>query len=335
MRAARLIRMVLLLQARPSMTGAELAQELEVSERTVARDVLSLSEAGVPVYADRGRAGGYRLIGGYRTRLTGLGRSEAEALFLSGVPLALREMGLADAASAARLKVSAALLPELRDAATGAAQRFHLDAPAWYQEPETPALLPEIADAVWDDRRITARYLRKDTEAERELEPYGLVLKAGVWYLAARTQGDYRVYRVDRFTAVARAGSGSTSGTDDAGERFTRDGSFDLPAFWAERAAQFARSILREEVVLRLSPRGVLQLPYVTERAAAREAIARAQAEGGPDEHGLLTVTLAVESVEVACAQLLALGPEGEVLAPTELRERLASAARRMAALYE
>ncbi len=326
--------MVLLLQARPSMTGSELARELEVSERTVARDVLSLSEAGVPVYADRGRAGGYRLIGGYRTRLTGLGRSEAEALFLSGVPSALREMGLADAASAARLKVSAALLPELRDAATGAAQRFHLDAPAWYQEPETPALLPEIADAVWDDRRITARYLRKDTEVERELEPYGLVLKAGVWYLAARAQGDHRVYRVDRFTAVARAGSGSPSGTDTAGERFTRDDSFDLPAFWAERAAQFARSVLREEVVLRLSPRGVLQLPYATERAAAREAITRAQAEGGPDEHGRLTVTLAVESVEVACAQLLALGPEGEVLAPAELRERLASAAQRMAELY-
>ncbi|MGW7577599.1 helix-turn-helix transcriptional regulator [Streptomyces sp. NPDC054765] len=336
MRAARLIKMVLLLQARPSMTGAELARELEVSERTVARDVLSLSEAGVPVFAHRGRAGGYRLIGGYRTRLTGLGRSEAEALFLSGVPSALREMGLADAASAARLKVSAALLPELRDAATGAAQRFHLDAPGWYQEPEPPALLPEIADAVWDDRRIAARYLRKDTEVERELEPYGLVLKAGVWYLAARTQGDYRVYRVDRFTAVAVAGSGAAddADADDAGGRFIRDDSFDLPAFWARRAAQFARSILREEVVLRLSPRGVLQLPYVTERAAAREAITRAQSAGGPDELGRLTVTLAVESAEVAHAQLLALGPEGEILAPSGLRERFASAARRTAALY-
>ncbi|MFI2262108.1 helix-turn-helix transcriptional regulator [Streptomyces tubercidicus] len=326
MRAARLIKMVLLLQTRPSMTGAELARELEVSERTVARDVLSLSEAGVPVYADRGRAGGYRLIGGYRTRLTGLGRSEAEALFLSGVPSALREMGLADAASAARLKVSAALLPELRDAATGVTQRFHLDAPAWYQEPETPALLPGIADAVWDDLRITARYLRKDTEVERELEPYGLVLKAGVWYLAARTEGDYRVYRVDRFTAVA---PGDTGDTGDTGERFTRDTSFDLPAFWAERAAQFARSILREQVTLRLSPAGVRQLPYVTERAAAREAIAQAQAAGGPDEQGRLTVTLAVESADVAYAQLLALGPEGEILAPPELRARFTSAARR------
>ncbi|MCF3144687.1 helix-turn-helix transcriptional regulator [Streptomyces platensis] len=339
MRAARLIKMVLLLQTRPSMTAAELARELEVSERTVARDVLSLSEAGVPVYADRGRAGGYRLIGGYRTRLTGLGRSEAEALFLSGVPSALREMGLADAASAARLKVSAALLPELRDAATGVAQRFHLDAPAWYQEPETPALLPEIADAVWDDRRITARYLRKDTEVERGLEPYGLVLKAGVWYLAARTQGDYRVYRVDRFTSVAVTGHDNTPGTEDAGtgntaERFTRDTTFDLPAFWAERAAQFARSILREEVTLRLSASGVRQLPYVTERTAAREAIARARSGDGPDEQGRLTVTLAVESADVAYAQLLALGPEGEILAPPELRARFAAAAHRTAALY-
>ncbi|MFI9262099.1 helix-turn-helix transcriptional regulator [Streptomyces sioyaensis] len=338
MRAARLIKMVLLLQARPSMTAGELARELEVSERTVARDVLSLSEAGVPVYADRGRAGGYRLIGGYRTRLTGLGRSEAEALFLSGVPTALREMGLADAASAARLKVSAALRPELRDAASGAAQRFHLDAPGWYQEPEPPELLPAIADAVWDDRRITARYLRKDTEVERELEPYGLVLKAGVWYLAARVEGDYRVYRVDRFTAVTAcegAGAAAAAGPAEASDgRFSRDESFDLPAFWAERAAQFARSILREEVVLRLSARGVRQLPYVTERAAAREAIARAQAAGGPDEQGRLTVTLAVESAEVAYAQLLSLGPEGEILAPGELRARMAAAARRTAALY-
>ncbi|GGN62670.1 transcriptional regulator [Streptomyces kronopolitis] len=341
MRAARLIKMVLLLQARPSMTAAELARELEVSERTVARDVLSLSEAGVPVYADRGRTGGYRLIGGYRTSLTGLGRSEAEALFLSGVPTALREMGWADAASAARLKVSAALLPGLRDAAAGAAQRFHLDAPGWYQQPEPPELLPAIAEAVRDDRRITARYLRKGTEVARELEPYGLVLKAGVWYLAARVAGDYRVYRVDRFTAVAAAaaeeGTTPAGGTEPAGPRdgrFDRDPSFDLPAFWAERAAEFARSILRAEVVLRLSADGVRLLPYVTDRAAAHEAIARARAAAGPDARGRLTVTLAVESPEVAYAQLLALGPEGEVLAPAGLRERMAAAARRMAAGY-
>jgi predicted DNA-binding transcriptional regulator YafY len=351
MRAARLIRLVLLLQTRPSMTGAELARQLEVSERTVARDVLALSEAGVPVYADRGRAGGYRLVGGYRTRLTGLGRTEAEALFLSGVPSALREMGLADAGSAARLKVAAALLPELSDAPASAAQRFHLDAPGWWQEPDTPELLPAIAAAVWDDHPLTARYLRGDTEVERDLEPYGLVLKAGVWYLVARVDGDFRVYRVDRFRAVTQVAK-VTAVTDATAvtavawvtecpeasaavggpERFVREPDFDLPSFWAERAAQFARSVLRDEVVLRLSGSGARQLPHVTDRTAAREAVAAA---GPPDSTGRVTVTLSVESLEVAYSQLLALGPEAEVLEPPELRQRFAEAAARAAELYQ
>ena len=311
MRAARLIKMVLLLQSRPSMTAAELARELEVSERTITRDAQALSEAGVPVYADRGRAGGYRLIGGYRTRLTGLARSEAEALFLSGVPGALREMGLEDAASAARLKVSAALLPSLRDASRTAAQRFHLDAPAWFSEPKAPELLPAVADAVWDDRRITARYRRGTADVERELEPYGLVLKAGVWYLLRAGPPE------------PRGPSGCTGSTGSrrwtaAEERFSRDEGFDLPGFWAERAEQFARSILRAEVVVRLSPEGVRRLPYVVDPASAREALA---AGGTPDGEGRVTVTLAVESEEVAHTQLTGLGPEVEVLAPAALRD--------------
>ncbi|MBT2487161.1 YafY family transcriptional regulator [Streptomyces sp. ISL-96] len=323
MRAARLIKMVLLLQSRPSMTAAELARELEVSERTITRDAQALSEAGVPVYADRGRTGGYRLIGGYRTRLTGLARSEAEALFLSGLPRALREMGLDDAASAARLKVSAALLPSLRDASDTAAQRFHLDAPGWYQEPKTPELLPTIAEAVWDDRMLTVRYRRgHDHEVERELAPYGLVLKAGVWYLCARVAGgDFRVYRIDRFAAVVVSE-----------ERFVRDETFVLPDFWEERAADFARSILRSEVVVRLSESGARRLPYAVDRAAATEALAVA---GPPDELGRVTVTLPVESYEVAFSQLFSLGPELEVLEPPALRERFAEAAARTARLYD
>ncbi|MFD5112563.1 helix-turn-helix transcriptional regulator [Streptomyces sp. NPDC058220] len=320
MRAARLIKMVLLLQSRPSMTAAELARELAVSERTITRDAQALSEAGVPVYADRGRCGGYRLVGGYRTRLTGLARGEAEALFLSGVPGALREMGLDDLSSAARLKVSAALLPSLRDASDSAAQRFHLDAPGWYQEPETPELLPVIAEAVWGDRLLSARYRRQDTEVERELAPYGLVLKAGVWYLCAGAQGAFRVYRIDRFTAA-----------EPMQERFVRDESFDLPGFWEERAAQFARSLLRTEIVVRLSAEGVRRLPYVVDRAAAREAI---EAAGPPDGQGLLTVTLPVEAEEVAYTQLITLGPEAEVLEPAALRGRFAETAERMRALY-
>ncbi|WP_367323730.1 helix-turn-helix transcriptional regulator [Streptomyces sp. HUAS ZL42] len=322
MRAARLIKMVLLLQSRPSMTAAELARELEVSERTVTRDAQALSEAGVPVYADRGRAGGYRLIGGYRTRLTGLARTEAEALFLSGVPGALREMGLEDAASAARLKVSAALLPSLRDASRTAAQRFHLDAPGWFREPETPALLPVIAEAVWDDRCVTARYRRDGTEVDRALEPYGLILKAGVWYLCARVPeaGAFRTYRIDRFTAVI-----------PLEVRFDRDETFDLPGFWGEQAERFARSILRAEVVVRLSPAGARRLPYAVDPLSARDAM---ESAGPPDAQGRVTVTLRVESEEVAHTQLTALGPEAEVLAPEGLRARFAADAARLAGLY-
>ncbi|MEU6806177.1 helix-turn-helix transcriptional regulator [Streptomyces neyagawaensis] len=333
MRAARLIKMVLLLQSRPSMTAAELARELEVSERTVTRDAQALSEAGVPVYADRGRAGGYRLIGGYRTRLTGLARNEAEALFLSGVPGALREMGLEDAASAARLKVSAALLPSLRDASRTASQRFHLDAPSWFKEPKTPELLPVVADAVWDDRRITARYRRGDTEVERRLEPYGLVLKAGIWYLCARVadagahpgadtrSAPFRTYRIDRFSTVE---------TEDA--RFTRDEDFDLPTYWEHQAERFARSILHAEVVIRLSPEGVRRLPHVVDPVSARDALTAT--DDAPDAHGWTTVTLRVESEDVARTQLTALGAEVEVLAPESLRSRFAEDARRLAELY-
>jgi predicted DNA-binding transcriptional regulator YafY len=304
------------------MTAAELARELEVSERTVTRDAQALSEAGVPVYADRGRAGGYRLVGGYRTRLTGLARSEAEALFLSGVPGALREMGLQDAASAARLKVSAALLPALRDAPDTAAQRFHLDAPAWFREPATPEWLPVVAEAVWQDRRIDVGYRRGDGTVERRLDPYGLVLKAGVWYLCARVDGagTFRTYRIDRFTAVAALD-----------ERFDRDPGFGLSGFWAEQAERFARSLLRAEVVVRLSPEGVRRLPHAVDPLGAREALADANV---PDAEGWVTVTLPVESEEVAHGQLAALGPEVEVLAPANLRERCAADAARLAVLY-
>ncbi|MDQ1039139.1 putative DNA-binding transcriptional regulator YafY [Streptomyces sp. V3I8] len=322
MRAARLIKMVLLLQTRASMTAAELARELEVSERTITRDAQALSEAGVPVYADRGRTGGYRLIGGYRTRLTGLARSEAEALFLSGVPGALREMGLEDAASAARLKVSAALLPSLKDASRSAAQRFLLDAPAWFAEPQTPVLLPAVAEAVWDDRRITARYRRDGTDVERELEPYGLVLKAGVWYVCARVTGPgtFRVYRLDRFTSV----------TADS-RRFDRDEAFDLPGFWAEQAELFARSLLRATVVVRLTEAGARRLRHTVDPLSAQEALDGA---GPPDGEGRVTLTLPVESYDVAYTQLLSLGPEAEVLEPAELRKRFSEAAARTAAYY-
>jgi predicted DNA-binding transcriptional regulator YafY len=345
-RAARLISLVLLLQSRGTMTAPEIARELEVSERTVYRDVLALGAAGVPVYADRGRTGGYRLLGGYRTRLTGLTREEAEALFLAGLPGPAGDMGLADAVAAAELKVLAALPPALRDAPARAGQRFHLDVPGWFRDADPPPLLAELAGAVWQDRVVELRYRRAGQEVTRVVQPYGLVLKNGVWYLVGRVDGGYRTYRVDRVLSVAVR--------DD---RFDRDGDFDLGGHWRAAAGEFLRGMLAERVTLRLSPTGVRLLRHLVEPFAAEVALADAVPESGPGTspggppdgdgsdpagsggdgsggRGWVVTRLPVESIEVAYTVLLAFGPEAEVLAPPRLRAMLADAAGRLGRLY-
>ncbi|MBL7257911.1 helix-turn-helix transcriptional regulator [Paractinoplanes lichenicola] len=319
MRAARLINLVLLLQARGTMTAAELAAELEVSERTVYRDVVALSAAGVPVYAEQGRVGGYRLVDGYRTRLTGLSRAEAEALFLAGLPGPAREMGMTEAAQTARLKILAALPPGLQEASERAGQRFHLDAPGWFQDPETPPVLAELTQAVWHDQELTITYQRHD-EVSRTVSPYGLVLKNGVWYLVGKVGEDLRTYRVDRITGVAATGL-----------TFVRETGFDLAGFWGERAVEFVRQMLREVVTIRLSPEGVRALRFVAETVALDEAIAGA---GQPDPEGWVRTRLRVESLDVAYSYMLRLGPHVEVLEPAALRRRMREAVAQTADLY-
>ncbi|WP_225844764.1 YafY family protein [Streptomyces sp. HPF1205] len=340
MRAARLIRMALLVQSSPGMTAAALARELEVSERTVIRDAQALQEAGVPIRSERGRAGGYHLAPGHRTRLTTLRPTEAETLYLSGLPTALRDLGLADAADTARLKLSATLLPSLRAAAESSVRRFHLDAPAWFREPSTPELLPELARAVWSDRPVELAYARPGREGAppervtRLLEPYGLVLKAGVWYVVGRVpggrpsrEGDWRTYRVDRVLALSPA-RGTPPGGD---EPFVRDPAFDLAAYWKTHSEGFARALLRTAVTVRLTERGLRLLPVVADPAGVGDAMASAT---GPDEAGRVTLDLPVESEEVAFTQLAGLGAEAEVLAPAGLRALFREHARALAAVY-
>ncbi len=317
MRAARLISLVLLLQSRGSMTAAELAAELEVSERTVYRDMLALAEAGIPVYADQGRHGGYRLVGGFRTRLTGITRDEAEALFLAGLDGPADQMGLADVVASTRLKLLAALPEPFRDAPGRTSRRFHLDIPGWWTDTEPPPLLMDLARAVWTDREIEIVYW----ENHRTVRPYGLVLKGGVWYLVAAVGHRFRTYRVDRIASLRETGTA-----------FARDEAFDLAGTWAEQSARFVASLFTDEITVRLSPDAMRALRHVAEPPAVEQARAAA---GEPDGQGWVVTVLPVENLDVAFDQLLRLGPEAEVLEPAELRARLKESAERLAALYQ
>ena len=198
MRASRLVSFLLLLQTRGQLTAVELSERLEVSERTVQRDAQALAAAGVPIVSVRGPAGGYRLDRGYRTKLTGLDASEAEALFVG--PAA--ELGLGRELGAARLKLLASLPAELQERASRAAQLFHVDTRGWFREEDRVPHLAVIAGALWRGRRVDMRYREGSAVVSRRLDPLGLVLKAGVWYLLARRRGEERVYRVSRIVSA-------------------------------------------------------------------------------------------------------------------------------------
>ncbi|WP_328492981.1 YafY family transcriptional regulator [Streptomyces sp. NBC_00414] len=315
MKSARLVSILLLLQTRGRMTAAALAEELEVSVRTVYRDVEALSEAGVPLYGDAGHAGGYRLLDGYRTRLTGLTAGEAEALFLAGVPGPAAELGLGPLLAAAQLKVRAALPRELREHADRVSGRFHLDAPGWYADTGEGAApyLPAVADAVWNSRVLYVLYRRwrEPTDVRRRLEPYGLVLKAGRWYVVAGPGP--RTFRVDQILEL---------GTSD--EEFARPEGFDLGAYWAGYQRDFHDRLHRAEAVVRLAPGARLTGP-------AADVV---RANGRTDEEGWIQATVPIESVEHAHAEFLRLGTDIEVLEPAELRARIADTVAALARTY-
>ena len=303
-RASRLVSFLLVLQTRGQLTAEELAERLEVSERTVQRDAQALAAAGVPIVSVRGPAGGYRLERGYRTKLTGLDAAEAEALFVG--PAA--ELGLGRELAAARLKLLASLPAELQERAGRAAQLFHVDTRGWFREEDRVPHLPVIAGALWRGRRLDMRYREGAAVVSRRLDPLGLVLKAGVWYLLARRRGEERVYRVSRIvSARERAEPCDAPG----GLRPRRRVGEPLGGVRAEPAAGRGHRA-RAPQPGALSPR---------RRAWSRTASGR---RWSPSSRGSTTPS----------ASLLAYGAQAEVLAPRELRERIAAAAAETAALY-
>jgi predicted DNA-binding transcriptional regulator YafY len=330
MRASRLVSILMLLQTRGRVSARSLAEHLEVSTRTVYRDIDELSASGVPVVVERGASGGFELLEGWRTTLTGLTPHESQTLFLSGLPGPVAELGLGDTMASAHLKLLAALPRAWQLEAQRVSSRFHVDLASWYRRVKPVEHLRALADAVWADRWVAVRYESWEGLVERELEPLGLVIKAGEWYLAAlprstraghsgRGRGQTaRTYRVSNIRELTVHGA------------FVRDGSFDLSAYWNESTRRFERDIYRSTAEVRLSPRGRKLLR--SENAAVEDAID--QAAHAIDDRGWLQVTIPIESLGHAAGQLLSLGSDVEVLGPPELRERVRDTARAVAEVY-
>lgn len=308
MRASRLVQLLLLLQARGKTTAGVLARELEVSERTIHRDVDALSAAGVPIYAERGPHGGIQLVDGYRTRLTGLTADEAEALFLSGLPGPAAELGLGTVVAAARLKVLAALPTDLRARAARLVERFHLDAAAWFREADRVPHLATLAEAVWEGRRVVIVYRRAGGEVERQVDPLGLVLKAGMWYMVAAVDGIPRTYRVARVRGVRV--------TD---EPVDRPPDFDLGAYWSASTLAYEREAPRIAVTIRVAPDAWgLLVDHVGERAVRT---ATRLDESDPD--GWERLRIEVDWPEEVPGRLVGAGDGIEVIGPPEIRRRM------------
>ena len=311
--------LLLLLQHRGRLTAAELADELEVSVRTIYRDVEALGAAGVPVYTEPGRNGGVQLIGGYRTRLTGLTAKEAEALFAAGVPGPVGQLGLGTVLGAAQLKLLAALPKDLAERATLTQQRFHLDAPGWFKGPRNDPHLADLATAVWEDRRIVIAYRHPGREepGTRHLDPFGLVCKAGTWYLVARRDGELRTYRVSRVAEVSLLD-----------EHFERDPEFELAAYWSESVDLYESVVPEIEVVVDASDAALRELTWLA-RGGGRALVGQV-----PRADATTRVTMAFDHLGQAFSDLFRLGAEVEVIEPTELRDRIMQAASEVVARY-
>lgn len=320
MRADRLLSLLMLLQARGRMTAEELAKKLEVSERTVYRDMSALGMAGVPVYSERGPGGGCGLIEGYRTNLTGLTETEVHTLFMAGAPALLNDLGLGRSLEGAVLKLLAALPAAYRENVERARQRIHIDAFGWSHSEEPVPFLGAVQDAVLRDRRLQITYRKGNGEVvERLVDALGLVAKSTIWYLVGAVGGQARIFRISRILDA-------TITTDLC----VRPQDFNLAEYWRTWSAEFSASLSKYTVVVRIRSEAIPVLP----QAVGDWISPLIEQAGEPDNDGAIQLTLTFESLEHARSRMLSWGALMEVLEPRELRESVIDFAMRTAALY-
>ncbi len=313
MRADRLLSIVLLLQMHEQLTAAELARRLEVSERTILRDMDALGTAGIPVVAERGPGGGWRLIEGYRTRLTGLTADEVQSLFFARPPDILAEVGLKDASESAWLKLWAALGERAREQAEFVHERMLIDSRNWRDSSKSLTALPKLIEALWRDRQVRFDYENALHEAgERLVHPLGIVAKGSVWYLVANRNGELRTYRVSRIGRVAVEAAPAIRPAD-----------FDLARYWEESSMQFRERLPEVYATYVADPRIMRWIRYKGWRVVEEHADA-----------DCVHVRVRFDSEDEAVQLALAHGPDIELIEPAALRETVREAAQRTTKKY-
>lgn len=318
MRADRLLSILLLLQIHKHMTARELATRLEVSERTIHRDMEALSASGVPVTAERGIGGGWSLLDSYRTNLTGLNEAEIQTLFLSKPAQLLSDLGLHGASESALIKLLATLPTLSRHNAEYARQRIYIDIGGWHRAEENISCLPILQEAVWQEHKLRFIYHRSnDMLVERLGDPLGLVAKGSTWYLVATVEGEQRTYRVSRIQDAVILD-----------EPAVRPPSFDLAIYWEQSAIQFKAQLPRYDATIRTHPDTLSWIRYIFKYAHIEQT-------SQPDETGWITLNIQFETEEEACQYIIGLGTHAEVITPQSLRERIIQRAQEVLTFYQ
>ena len=316
MRADRLLSILLLLQVHQRLTARELAQKLEVSERTILRDMEALGTAGVPVMAERGTGGGWHLVEAYQTRLTGLNTAEIQTLFFGPSSRLLADLGLGQAADAARIKLLASLPAVSRQSVEHTRQRLHIDGAGWYESRERLPFLSLLQEAVWTGRQVQMTYQRADgTIRERLAHPLGLVAKGTVWYLAAAVDRELRSYRVSRVQAARITDLPCVRPED-----------FDLAAFWTQSVADIKIGLPCYPAVVRVSPDCLARM--------RRSKHPRIEQEELPESDGWTRLSVLFEVEGEACECVIRAGAQMEAVEPASLRTRVREAAQKIAARH-
>jgi predicted DNA-binding transcriptional regulator YafY len=305
-RASRLLTIQMLLETRGRMSAPALADLLQVSLRTLYRDVDQLAAAGVPIYSERGRSGGFELLKGWKTTLTGFTAAEAQAVFMTGLVGPATQLGLGREVTDAQLKLAASLPPQQRDEAQRVTERFHLDTLDWYRQADPVPHLMTVAAAVWDEKQITIRYESWKAIVRRTIHPLGLVLKAGAWYLVGEFDDRTRTYRISNIREIR---------VEDV--RAIRPKKFDLARYWNDSIRRFEEELYGGSATVLATPNGVKRLRETS--AVVAKSLSTIPPTRRRD--GRVKLEIPIETIDQAATQLLRLAPDVEVTEPQELRE--------------